>query len=80
MGFGLGSPTQCLADDRAKFEQTGDQRYVDKARRRGKVGWDVGRRLEVIPHYRRPHMTLKNSSQFRITHRKGGKLGCPKSR
>ncbi len=47
-----------LADDRAKYEQTGDQRYVEKARRRGKVGWDVGRQLEVIPHYRRPHMAL----------------------
>ena len=35
-----------LADDRAKFEETGDQKYVDKARRRGKVGWDVGRHIE----------------------------------
>jgi hypothetical protein len=34
-----------LADDRAKYEASGDQRYVDKARRRGKVGWDV----EVTP-------------------------------
>jgi hypothetical protein len=47
-----------LADDRAKYDQTGDQKYVDKAHRRGKVGWDVGRHIEVIPHYRRPHMTL----------------------
>jgi hypothetical protein len=47
-----------LADDRAKFDQTGDQNYVEKARRRGKVGWDVGRKIEVIPHYRRPHMML----------------------
>jgi len=47
-----------LADDRAKFEQTGDQKYIDKAHRRGKVGWDVGRHVEVMPHYRRPHMTL----------------------
>ena len=47
-----------LADDRVKFDETGDQKYVEKARRRGKVGWDVGRRIEVIPHYRRPHMML----------------------
>lgn len=47
-----------LADDRAKFDQGGEQRYVDKAHRRGKVGWDVGRHIEVIPHYRRPHMAL----------------------
>ncbi len=47
-----------LADDRSKFDQSHDQKFVDKAHRRGKVGWDVGRHIEVIPHYRRPHMTL----------------------
>ena len=47
-----------LSKDRGKFDDTGDQKYVDKAHRRGKVGWDVGRHIEVIPHYRRPHMTL----------------------
>ena len=33
-------------------------KYVAKAHRRGKVGWNVGRRIEVAPHFRRPHMTL----------------------
>ena len=47
-----------LADDRGKYDASGDQKYVDKARRRGKVGWDVGKHIEVIPHYRRPHMAL----------------------
>ena len=47
-----------LADDRAKYEASHDQKFVEKAHRRGKVGWDVGRHIEVIPHYRRPHMTL----------------------
>ena len=47
-----------LSKDRGKFDDTGDQKFVDKAHRRGKVGWDVGRHMEVIPHYRRPHMTL----------------------
>jgi hypothetical protein len=47
-----------LADDRAKFEASGDQKFVDKAHRRGKVGWDVGKHIEVIPHFRRPHMAL----------------------
>jgi hypothetical protein len=47
-----------LSKDRAKFEQTGDEKYVAKAHRRGKVGWNVGRHIEVAPHYRRPHMTL----------------------
>ena len=47
-----------LADDRAKFDASGDKKYIDKAHRRGKVGWDVGKHIEVIPHFRRPHMTL----------------------
>jgi hypothetical protein len=47
-----------LRKDRDRFDQTGDQKYVDKAHRRGKVGWDVGRHVEVAPHYRRPHMML----------------------
>ena len=47
-----------LSKDRVKFEGNGDQKYVDKAHRRGKVGWNVGRHIEVVPHYRRPHMAL----------------------
>ena len=47
-----------LSKDRGKCDDTGDEKYIDKAHRRGKVGWDVGRHIEVIPHYRRPHMTL----------------------
>jgi hypothetical protein len=47
-----------LSKDRDKFEQGGDQKYVDKAHRRGKIGWNVGRHIEVAPHYRRPHMAL----------------------
>jgi hypothetical protein len=47
-----------LSKDRSKFEQTGDKKFVAKAHRRGKVGWNVGRQVEVAPHYRRPHLTL----------------------
>ncbi len=43
-----------LSKDRDKFEASGDDRYVDKAHRRGKIGWNVGQRIEVAPHYRRP--------------------------
>ena len=58
-----------LADDRAKFEASGDQKYIDKAHRRGKVGWDVGRHIEVIPHYRRPHMAMVWTGHGRVTPR-----------
>jgi hypothetical protein len=47
-----------LTKDRAKFDETGDEKYVTKAQRRGNVGWNVGRQIEVAPHYRRPHMML----------------------
>ncbi len=47
-----------LSKDRVRFEQSGDEKYIDKAHRRGKVGWNVGKRMEVAPHYRRPHMAL----------------------
>ncbi len=47
-----------LSKDRGKFEASGDEKYIDKAHRRGKVGWNVGKRMEVAPHYRRPHMAL----------------------
>src|SRR5690606_18999202 len=44
-----------LAADREKFERSGDMKYVDKAKRRGKIGWDVGKKLDVNPHWRRAH-------------------------
>ncbi len=31
-----------LADDRQKYEASGDQKYVDRAHRHGKLGWNVG--------------------------------------
>jgi hypothetical protein len=64
-----------LSKDRAKFEGSGDRKYIEKAHRRGKVGWNVGRRIEVAPHYRRPHMTLvwtgRGRTVPRVVPRKG---------
>ncbi len=48
-----------LADDRRKYEETGDQKYVDKAVRRGKRGWVVGAHLDVSPHWRRAHFGIR---------------------
>lgn len=47
-----------LSADRDKWEATHDRKFVEKAHRRGKVGWDIGKHIEVIPHIRRPHMAL----------------------
>ena len=47
-----------LADDRRRYEASGDQKYVDRAHRRGKMGWNVGEKIEVMPHYRRSHPAL----------------------
>jgi len=35
------------------------KRLVAKAQRRGKVGWNVGRQIEVTPHVRRPHFAIR---------------------
>ena len=48
-----------LANDQQKYEASGgDSKYVDRAHRRGKLGWNVGQKIEVMPHYRRPHPAL----------------------
>ena len=47
-----------LADDRTRYEATLDEKYVNKADRRGKVGWNIGSQIEKVPHYRRPHMAM----------------------
>ncbi len=41
-------------------------RSVDKAYRRGKIGWDVGKHIEVIPHFRHPPMTLARTGAGRV--------------
>ena len=39
------------------------QKQVEKAHRRGKVGWDVGKHIEATPHYRRSHMASVATSR-----------------
>lgn len=41
-----------FAEDKNKFDESGDQKYVDKAVRRGKIGWNIGAKMEVSPHWR----------------------------
>lgn len=32
---------------------------IQRAHRRGKVGWDIGKHVECSPHFRRPHFALR---------------------
>lgn len=65
-----------LSRDRSKWDETRDHAIVDRAIRRGKLGWDIGREIHCSPHWRRPHAALyhvgKGRSQSRIVFRKGG--------
>lgn len=67
-----------LAKDRPAWERgTPEQRKVieERAWRRGKRGFDLGKRLEIIPHYRRPHPALirvgKGRAQVKLILRSG---------
>ena len=58
-----------LADDRRRFDESIDpefrQRLIDKARKRGIVGWRIGEVYETIPHFRRPHFGLRHTGKGR---------------
>lgn len=47
-----------LNKDKQKFEDTGDDKYVQKAHRQGKIGWNIGQAMTVSPHVRVPHTAL----------------------
>jgi len=49
---------EVLSKDRHRVDQSNIENLVEKARRRGKLGWSLGRSIETIPHYRRPHPAL----------------------
>lgn len=50
-----------LTDDQEKFDSNPEsrERLIDRAKRRGKFGWTVGKNLEVSPHIRRPHFGIR---------------------
>ena len=41
-----------LSCDEDKFEKTKDLKYIEKAKRRGKYGWSVGKNIQISPHVR----------------------------
>ena len=54
-----------LNADLAKYKKTLNAKYVEKAHRRGKVGWHVGHDVEVSPHFRRPHFGIRWTGEGR---------------
>ncbi len=48
-----------LDKDRLKWQETQDPLIVERAHRRGKLGWLVGASIEQVPHLRRPHFGLR---------------------
>lgn len=50
-----------LADDRPRYEETHDQKYVAKAIRRGKLGFNVGANITIDPHYRKAHLAIRHT-------------------
>jgi len=67
---------EVLSKDLPKYQETGDNKYVEKAVRRGKLGWMLGREIEVLPHFRQGHfMFLKSGvagrEESRFVWRKG---------
>jgi hypothetical protein len=65
-----------LDKDRAKYAKSPDKTIVDRAIRRGKIGWNVGRAIETMPHVRGPsplalYWTGKGRTIPLIRHRKG---------
>ncbi len=58
-----------LAKDRQRFDDSDDpelrQRLIDKAKRRGTVGWRIGEAYEAVPHFRRPHFALRHTGKGR---------------
>lgn len=50
---------EVLTADQMKFGESKDLKFVEKAKRRGKYGWTVGREVECLPHIRRPHFAVR---------------------
>lgn len=65
-----------LDADRCRYEETRDKSLIDRATRRGKIGWHIGRNIEVSPHYRRPHFGIRWTGQGRAVPQVVPVKGC----
>lgn len=50
---------EVLTADQIKFGTSRDMKLVEKAKKRGKYGWTVGREIDCLPHIRRPHFAIR---------------------
>lgn len=67
-----------LAKDRLNFSNADENKrkaIVDRAKRRGKNGFNLGADIDKIPHYRKPHLAIvwtgKGRTKAKIVMRKG---------
>lgn len=54
-----------LSKDSRKYEETNDPKYIERARKRGIVGWSIGEKYESCPHIRRPHFGIRHTGKGR---------------
>lgn len=50
---------QPLEKDRERWEKTHDPALIERAHRKGKMGWDIGRKIEIAPGFRSPHFAIR---------------------
>lgn len=68
---------EVLEADRAKYELTHDPKFIEKAKRVGKVGWTIGEETaEASPHIRSAHMALFWTGPGRTIARIRPRRGC----
>lgn len=48
-----------LNEDRERWEATHDLALIERAEKRGKKEWAVGKHIEVTPGFRRPHFAIR---------------------
>jgi len=67
---------EVLEADKLKYEKTRDPKFIEKAKRVGKIGWTIGEESSIAsPHIRSAHMALfwtgPGRTIARIRHRRG---------
>jgi hypothetical protein len=67
---------EVLSRDEARYRLSKNESLVEKAHRRGKIGWHIGRSFEMLPHFRRPHLALRHTGRGRTIPRIVPVKGC----